>query len=67
MYRKHFGKFAVETTALYARQTIGPVSVAGIWFEWVWEAVVEATPSTVGEAEGKDLEGRNALCHESTP
>ena len=67
MHRKHFGEFAIETTALHASQTISPVTVARIWLEWVWKAVVEATRSAVGEAEGKDLEGGDALCHESTP
>jgi hypothetical protein len=43
MHRKHFREFAVETTTLYARQTISPVAVTWIWLEWVWKAVVEVT------------------------
>ena len=67
MYRKHFGKFVVETTALHARESISPVSIARIWLEWVWKAIVEATRSAIREAEGKDLEGGDTLCHEPTP
>lgn len=67
MHRKHFHEFAVETATLYARQTIGPLTVTWIWLERVWKAVIEATRSAVGEAEGEDLEGRDALCNEPTP
>jgi hypothetical protein len=67
MHRKHFREFAIETTALYACQTISPVTVTWIWLERVWKAVVEATRSAVREAVGKDLEGGNALGNEPTP
>ena len=52
MHRKHFYEFAVETTALNARQTISPVTVTRIWLKWVWKTIVEATRPAIGEAEG---------------
>jgi hypothetical protein len=52
VHREYFAEFVIKATAVRACQTFSPVSVAGVWLEWVWEAVVEATGMAVGEAKG---------------
>jgi hypothetical protein len=52
VHREYFAEFVIKATAIFACQSFRPVSVAGVWLEWIWETVVEATGMAIGEAKG---------------
>ena len=50
VHREYIAEFAIKDTVLCARQSRSPMSVTGVWLEWVWEAIVKLTCMVVGEA-----------------
>jgi hypothetical protein len=50
VHREYIAELAIKATVLRACQPPSPISVTGVWIEWVWQAIVEATCVAVGEA-----------------
>jgi hypothetical protein len=51
-HREYIAELAIKATVLRACKPPSPLamSVTGVWLEWVWKAIVEATCMAVGEA-----------------